>query len=54
MRRCARSGLGPAPAPGCVARWAQLFFEIFVCVVTLGEARRECFSQCNAGGEAIE
>ena len=23
-------------------------------IVTLGRARRDCFPQCNAGGEAIE
>ena len=32
-----RQGSGAVAAPCCVARWAELFFEIFACVVTLGE-----------------
>ena len=31
-----RGGFGAVPAPGCVARWAWLFFEIFVRVGTEG------------------
>ena len=39
VRRCVRRGLGPVPARS----WrGQLFFAIFVCVVTLGEARHDC------------
>ena len=62
-----RRGLSAGAAPGCVARWAAgRSFSLqcnagadaaqarMRCVVTLGEGRRDCFSQCNAGGEAIE
>ena len=45
VRRYARRGFG-------VLFWAQ-FFEIFVCVVPLGEARQDCFSQCNAGADVV-
>ena len=27
---------------------------MFVCVVTLGEASRDCFLQCNAGADVVQ
>ena len=33
---------------------AQLFFEFFAFVVTLGEAKHDYFSQCNAGANVAQ
>ena len=44
--------------PARLRRVARLIlgvnFEIFVCIVTLGEARRDYFSQCNAGANVVQ
>ena len=48
VRRCVRRALGA----GAAGR-AQFFFEFFACVVPLGEARHDCFSQCNAGADVV-
>ena len=52
-----RSGAGPVAA-WCRRRAAwhaghSFSLKFFVRVVTLGEARHECFSQCDAGGDAV-
>ena len=32
----------------------EFFLEFFACVVALGEARHDCFSQCNASADVAQ
>ena len=35
-------------------RHVMLVQAHMLCVVALGEARRDCFSQCNAGADVVQ
>ena len=51
VRRCVRRGTARGAGAALRGRLGiafRLFLEIFACVVTLWEARRDCLSQCNA------
>ena len=48
-----RRGCGAVAAPTPVEIEAWLFVDFLVRVVLLGEARQDCFSQYNAGGDAV-
>ena len=50
VRRCVRRGHRRAATNS----GHRFFFEIFVCVVILGEARHDCFSQYNADADVIK
>ena len=47
-----RCGLGPGLARDRSNSGHS--FSMFVSVVTLGEARHDCFSQCNAGADVVQ
>ena len=50
-----RRGFGAVAAPGCVATGHSFFLKFLcVCVVTLAEARRDLFLQCNAGADVVQ
>ena len=54
LRRCVRRGLGAIATQRCVAGWAWLFLEMFVCVVELKEGRHDGILQCNAGADVVQ